>query len=233
MITIPTLLAFAAIAVGFVGVPAGLSLFSKNQKLNKILSTIGMVAFCGVALLLTLPSVSFNLRNIVINFSPTSPWFNRMFGLGFDVANVKDVLLNCFMLAPLGVMVTQHAKAKNKKRTILKSLLAGLALGLFIEISQMILPFGRFPTLTDAVCNSLSAGIGCVCLHACHKIKNFFVARKNKKNKQKALENVEEKALTYSHLEQETKKLDKKDLKEQTQSSSESLDFNELEHKTL
>ena len=136
------------------------------------------------------------------------------------------------MLAPLGVMVTQHLKAKNKKRTILKSFLAGLILGCVIEISQMILPFGRFPAVLDALLNGISAGIGCVCLHACHKIKEFFVKRKNK-NKQKSFENIEEESLTYTNLEQETKKLNKEKLDKNIKSSSESLDFNELEQKTL
>lgn len=232
MITIPTLAVLGLVAVGFVGVPAGLSLFSKNQKINKIMSIIGMVGFSGLALLLTLPSVSFNLHNVTINFQPQSPWFNRMLGWGFSITNLQDVLLNSVMLAPLGVMVTQHAKAKNKKRTILKSFFAGLALGFVIEISQMILPFGRFPAVLDALLNGVSAGIGCVCLHACHKIKEFFVKRKNK-NKQKSLESVEEKSLAYTSLEQETKKLNKESLNESDKSSSESLDFNELEHKTL
>ena len=90
--------------------------------------------------------------------------FNRMFSLGLGALDPFEVLVNCLMLAPLGVMACQNAKARGKK-TAKFALLAGLLLSTTIEVCQMILPFGRYPTVIDICWNVLGAGIGCACLN--------------------------------------------------------------------
>lgn len=178
MITIPTLVILLVVLIVFTILPTTLSLFLKNKKLDKILSIIGIISFIILTLSLTLFDTSFGKEITKINFEPCSNWFNRPFNFKFWDVIPNDLLINALMLGPLGVMVTQKRKSENKK-SFLWSMLAGLMLGTFIEVSQAILPYGRCPALSDILLNTISSSLGCVCLNLCHKIKNSI---KNKKN---------------------------------------------------
>ena len=218
MITLPTVL-IGALAVGLTAVPAGLSLFSKNNKLKKIASIVSIIGFTGLAALLTLPSVSFTLKSTQIAFNSFGGWFSKPFSLW--LGNLKDYILNALMLAPLGVGSVAHTKANNKKHPILKAMLLGLGVSLGIEFCQFMLPVNRFPALNDVLFNTLSAGIGASCLIGIHKVKDWFKARKEKKlqsklekekfkNKEKIKEKelLNEDEIIYSSLEVNTPKLE-------------------------
>lgn len=178
MITIPTLVILLVVLIVFTILPTALSLFLKNKKLDKIFSIIGIISFIILTLTLTLFNTSLNMKVTKISFNPCSNWFNRPFNFKFWDVILNDLLINALMLAPLGVMVTQKRKAENKK-SFIWSLLAGLMLGTFIEVSQAILPYGRFPALSDVILNTFSSMLGCGCLNLCHKIK---ISIRNKKN---------------------------------------------------
>ncbi len=224
MITISAFAILGITATCFVGVPAAFSLFCKNQKVNKILSIIGMISFSAFALLLALPTRNFQNFMLTLDFHASSPWFNRMFSLGLGALDSFEVLVNCLMLAPLGVMACQNAKARGKKTAKL-ALLAGLLLSATIEVCQMILPFGRYPTVIDICWNVLGAGIGCVCLNICHKIKNFFVRKKSKINEKS--ENLENEK-TFEKCKAKTRKIEKQKLIENSKVTSQKEEQTEL-----
>lgn len=224
MITISALAILGITAVGFVGLPLGMSLFCKNQKVNKVMSVIGMIAYSAFALFLALPGRAFENFMLTLNFNPSTPWFNRMFSLGIGALDPFEVAVNCLMLAPLGFMASQYAKAKNKK-TLKRALFAGFLLSLAIEICQMILPFGRYPTVIDICWNVLSAGIGCACFNVCHKIKDFFVRRKKKKILAKEVEKEE----CYSLCESKVRTVKKQKLNKHAQSFTENKETEEIQ----
>lgn len=191
MITIPTYVIFLIVGGIFTLIPALITIFVKNKKLNIVLSVIGAIMFTILVLFLTLPAVSFGEKNTIISFSETSKWFNRNLSFGFENLNLKDVLINLFMLAPLGVLLTQgflvkliseknieQIQFKNCLKIFLICFLLGLSLGTFIEICQSILPYNRFPTITDLFLNGLGCFIGSFCLICCFKIKTFFEFKK-------------------------------------------------------
>lgn len=208
MITIPTLAILGVVAGAFTAVPTIMSLVAKNQEANKKMSKIGIIAFSILALSLTLFNTSIGAKLTTISFSPCSSWFNKPFNFKFWDIQLSDVVINSLMFGPLGVMTAQKARAENKK-TFKRALLAGFILSTIIEVSQAILPFGRFPALSDIICNTLSAGLGCGCLNLCHKVKNFFVSKfkkqktnivSNELSTQKTLENQAVETITQTKL---------------------------------
>lgn len=190
MISIPTVLLFAIISLGFVATPVALSLFCKNKKINHKLSTVGVILFSVIALILTLNKVSLGLDLVKINFSTTGNWFSKVFQ--FWNGNLKDYIINTLMFVPLGVIAIQHACSKSEKKStaIIKSMIAGLLLSCTIELGQFILPVNRFPAFNDILLNTISAGLGAFSMTTLHSIKEHLENHNENKDNQIQVEDT-------------------------------------------
>ena len=99
--------------------------------------------------------VDIDTQNISITFESNNSWFiaSHFSWFSFDTINI---LLNLFMLFPLGAIVL----ASTKKHAFLKTVAFSFCTSLFIEFMQFALPINRTVEVTDLLYNTLSGIIG-------------------------------------------------------------------------
>ena len=169
MLKIPTLPAIIAAAVGFVIVPTILLLVIKNEKKLKITTYIltavyFLILACGV-----LAKVSIGKDVISVVFDFTNKWASKSIDFDF-IIDKTDLLLNIFMLIPIGGFCV--VRCKNKKLSLLVGLLLGLATGFIIESLQFVLPVYRGVQLSDVILNGASVLIGSIYFYLVWLIRN-------------------------------------------------------------
>lgn len=99
--------------------------------------------------------VDIDAQTVSITFESNGSWFvaSNFSWYSFDTVNV---LLNLFMLFPVGAIVL----ALTKKHVFLKTVLLSFGISLFIEFMQFVLPINRTVEVTDLLYNTLSGIIG-------------------------------------------------------------------------
>jgi VanZ family protein len=73
---------------------------------------------------------------------------------------IIDMLINIFMLIPIGQVVAYFAKTESKANILVMLVLVGLGVGLTIETLQYLLPINRSVQLSDVILNSFSVVLG-------------------------------------------------------------------------
>ena len=134
--------------------PTILILTLKNHpKALKICAIILSIIYFSLLFIGTTFSVSIKNNNLSIKPNFTKPWFSMRFLL-FNFSK-RNTLINLALLFPIGFIVDVFSK--NHK--ILKTVIFSLALSIFIEMSQFILPVSRTTELTDILFNTLGGTI--------------------------------------------------------------------------
>ena len=132
-------------------IPTVLVVFlKKHQRILKVILLILFIAYIILLFIGTMSeiSVSNNTLNISLNFS--NEWFSSYFHW-FDVSKT-NVLINLFLLFPIGFVTYSFCK----KRKFLKTVLLALFISIIIETLQFVLPVVRNTEPSDIIFNTLS-----------------------------------------------------------------------------
>lgn len=114
-------------------------------------------------------------KTVTLTFEKSGTFFDKTFNFNPITKDVKDIIINVFMLIPVGVAFYNFAS----KHKLLHSFLSALIISCLIEILQLILPIARTPQLTDIILNSISGLLGGVFALLLAKIKNRAKSSKN------------------------------------------------------
>ena len=160
MISVSTPLAIVVTVACFVVLPVAIMLCIKNDKVLNILTCCLAVAFVAGLCICVFATVSIGKDMVKINFVNNGQWCAKNIKFSFANLSKTDVLINLTMLFPLGAFFVVFAKQQNIKFQMFWSLPAGLAVGLFIETWQFILPVNRSVQISDALFNAVSVFVG-------------------------------------------------------------------------
>ena len=157
MIVIPTILVFV---------------LKNHQKALKIIAIIFSVLYFACLFVGTTCTLDIDFKTVNIGFDFTEKWCSIDFLLAdFGFGNM---LVNLSMFLPLGFIV--YTFSKNKP--FIKTIIFALALSLFIELYQFILPIYRNTELTDPLFNTIS---GLVSAAYCTVLLKLGAFKSNKK----------------------------------------------------
>ena len=144
----------------------------KNQKAQKITLIVLFCLFLCVLAVGVFGKIDIYNGVVKISADFSAGWANKPINWGFEHITKFDLLINLFMLIPVGIFVTMLSKNAKWWQILLKSALFGLVAGVSIETLQFILPVVRSVQLSDALLNCASAVIGALyALPLCKLIK--------------------------------------------------------------
>lgn len=133
--------------------PIFLLIFKKHPKLIRISAIIFFVIYIALLVFCTTARFSFDGLNISLTYPNKGEWFSLNFIL--CDTGVLNILVNIFLLFPIGYMVYIFSDKNNFVKCILISFLVSLT----IETYQFVLPITRLTELTDLVFNTFSGVI--------------------------------------------------------------------------
>jgi len=161
LITIDTTIALIVVAVCFLAIPTILMLCIKNKRAllvaTCVLTAIFFVGLC----ICVFSQVTITPDNVTIEIISNGKWCAKSIDYSFKV-NKQDLLINLFMLFPMGAFCIVFTQHRNLKFPILWGLMIGLIIGFLIETFQFILPVNRSVQLSDMVLNAASVVIGTI-----------------------------------------------------------------------
>lgn len=157
-IVFPTSLFLLIIVLGYIILPTLLVFFTKKLKVLKILSMFLFVVFLICLAFGVIGQIDIDSNQIIYKLVFNGQWFSKNFDFSFWNASSQDIIINIAMLFPVGIFVSVWLSKKTKLP--LWGLCIGAGIGLLIEISQLILPVLRSPSLSDIFLNSFSVVIG-------------------------------------------------------------------------
>lgn len=96
---------------------------------------------------------------ITVNFDFTHAWCAKTVKWSFLHLTIFDVIINLLMLIPIGTMFTLCHKQKLCK-ILITGFLIGFSIGVFIELTQLVLPVYRSVQLSDVIFNAISVLLG-------------------------------------------------------------------------
>lgn len=129
-------------------------IFINNKRLLKILGIVFFIVFLIILLILTLGNVKITYSSVILSFVTNNSWFSLDFA--FANFNKQNILLNTFMLFPVGAFVISI----NTKHSFIKTILISLVISLIIETLQFVLPVDRTTEILDLILNTISGIIG-------------------------------------------------------------------------
>lgn len=106
-------------------------------------------------------------KTVTLTFERYDNFFDKAFNFYPFTKDFGDIVINIFMLVPIGISVYNLFN----KQKLVRALLFGLGAGCFIEIMQLILPIARSPQLSDIILNGISGLLGGVYAMVISKIK--------------------------------------------------------------
>lgn len=156
--TINTTLIICMVAIFYFIVPF-LILLIKNEKTQKILTTTFFSLFIAILIVGTLGKIDIS-KNTTITFETAGNWFDKKINLSFLNLTKQDILINIFMLIPVGFFTCFCFKKSQPLKQLLFSLIFGLCFGFLIEFCQFMFPVPRSVQLSDIIFNMISSTIG-------------------------------------------------------------------------
>ena len=140
-----------------------------KKKINKIQATaiLLMVVFLSIVFESTIFTRTVTVRQYKLQLF----WSWREIILYHDIELLKEDLLNCILLLPLGVLLPVIA---GHKLSWYKALEIGILVSAFIEVSQLVLMRGLFEW-DDMIHNGLGCMAGCC-------VTNFMIGKLSKIN---------------------------------------------------
>lgn len=146
---------------GFFILPFLLMKCFKTQKKQKMAI---ICAFCFYLIALFIGvwgklEINSKITRLTFDFSKT--WFSKSINWNFSNLSLFDTVVNLVMLIPVGIFTSYFCHKKWKPLLFFAFLLfVGLFCGIFIEVSQFVLPIPRSVQLSDIVFNSISVLLG-------------------------------------------------------------------------
>lgn len=126
---------------------------------NKTLLAVCLYVYLGLLFVLVWSDVKINLHSVTIGFKFNNASIKYV---DYSMNNLKfiDVVINCFMLIPVGFVYPDLTHNTNIFEVFGKTLLLGLSISILIELNQYILPIDRAVQLSDVYFNVVSVIIG-------------------------------------------------------------------------
>ena len=152
--------------------------FVKPSVTKKIFLTAFFVLYICILIIGVLGKIDITAETTKITFDFSGEWAAKPINWNFDHLTLFDVLINLFMLIPIGTYICLMKNDNLFAKTIFMSLFIGFLIGVCIETAQFILPIQRSVQLSDAIFNAASVMIGGIFGFIIFKIKS-------KLNKQK------------------------------------------------
>lgn len=135
-------------------------LMIKNKKAQNILLWILFGIYVCVLLVGVWGKIDVNKDFVYVNFDFSHGWANKNISFSFNNLTKFDIAVNLVMFIPVGFIVWLKTQNKKVWLQILLLILVGLSCGLFVEITQYILPVPRSVQLSDVVFNAISVVFG-------------------------------------------------------------------------
>lgn len=176
-----TYIVFALVVIYYAIVPIFLSLCPRSDRTRKTAYLVYLILFIPVLVCGVFGKVNIG-KIVTITFEKSGGIADKVFNFSPITKDVRDIVINIFMLVPMG-LATYNLSNKHR---LLKAVLFGLLTGAFIETMQFILPIARSPQLTDIILNTISSLVGAVYALVLSKLK--------RQNKEQACEIVKEQA---------------------------------------
>lgn len=156
---ISTTLAICMVTIFYVIVPF-LILIVKNKKAQKILAIISFCIFIAVLIVGTLGKIDISKNNTTITFENTGKWFDKNINFSFSNLTKQDILINLFMLIPVGFFASYVFENKKWWAKILIATAFGFCFGFAIEFCQFTFPVPRSVQFSDVIFNTISSTLG-------------------------------------------------------------------------
>lgn len=135
-------------------------LLIKNKRAQNITLWCLFVIYACVLLVGVWAKVDVNKQFVNISCDFSTGWANKQISWSFKNLTTFDICINLIMFVPVGMVVW----IKTDKLSLLKKfftlLIVGLICGLFVEISQFVLPVPRSVQFSDVIFNTISVLIG-------------------------------------------------------------------------
>ena len=142
----------------------------------KILKWCILILFVVYLLLLfvgTAGKVSLKNNTLIISFNFSGNWFSLYF-LWFSFSRT-NLLINLFLLFPVGYVVFTYSE----KYQFLKTILLALLISVVVEIYQWVLPIHRNTELSDILFNTISGLISAIYCNLLLKLGAFKTNKKH------------------------------------------------------
>lgn len=160
MVTIDTTLAIIITAISFFCVPTILMLLIKSKRTLLVITCVLTVIFFISLCICVFSTVSIDNDFVTILFESNGKWCAKNINYTFSNLTKQDILINIFMLFPLGAFCIVFTSHRNLKLPLIWAFVIGLIVGFIIETFQFILPINRSVQLSDMIFNALSVLIG-------------------------------------------------------------------------
>ena len=148
----------------------------KQNAVRKIFLTAFFVLYVCVLLIGVLGKIDITAETTKITFDFSGEWAAKPINWTFGHLTTFDILINLFMLIPIGTYICLMRKNNSFVKIVFMCLFLGFIVGIFIETAQYILPIQRSVQLSDTIFNAVSVVLG--------GIYGFFVFKlKSKTNK--------------------------------------------------
>jgi len=131
-----------------------LILFYNKTYLKWIILGFFMLYF-GLLCIGVFGKIDIDAQSVGITFENNGPWF-RVSNFSWYSFDITNVLINLFMLFPLGAIFL----GLKQRKPLMKTILLAFCLSVFIEFMQFVLPINRTVEVTDILFNTISGIIG-------------------------------------------------------------------------
>ena len=127
-----------------------------KPKILKWCTAILLIVYLFLLFIGTAGKISLKSNTLKISFNFTKDWFSLYF-LWFNFSKT-NVLINLFLLFPVGYVVFTFSK----NHPFLKTILLALSISIIVEIYQWVLPIHRNTELSDILFNVISGFISAI-----------------------------------------------------------------------
>lgn len=162
LISLNLILAFSLGFTFILVVPFFIIFFAKKR----IYHISYIILYLIILLILVLLDVTIFNNKIHISFTITNKWFNNKLSLAYF--DFTSILINLFLLFPLGCIIP----CLTRKKILIKILLFSLFASIYIELLQFSLPINRSSELLDVLNNLISGILGYLYYLVLIKIKH-------------------------------------------------------------
>jgi len=156
--SISTIFLLILVFIGYFVLPLILWLLGKNKKSNFIVGIV-FVTYIIILFFAVTSKIDYDFKTTTIELDYSHNWADKVVNWTFKDLSYLDVLINLYMLIPIGHFVVYCSKPLGAS-FIIKILILGLFSGVLIETIQFVLPVPRSVQLSDVIFNTISVCVG-------------------------------------------------------------------------
>ena len=146
-------------AVFFFVVPFAI-LFIKNKKAFNWTLSILFVLYVALLLCGVWFQTHCTWKTVSLKPNFSGKWCDKPINWNFAHLSLFDLIINLIMFIPLGIFISYKFKHKSLLSKLILLLCLGFFAGMFVELSQFILPVPRSVQMSDIFFNMASTFIG-------------------------------------------------------------------------